>query len=209
MVALMQSPSVDKVRAFLRWLPCVAVGVTLSAAAVEQDSGRLQELLYGEARFLSQQQDYLSAISRLQLAEEQGLLPPSSDDARLFLARMKLAYGLHVEAGFDFHALLGEDVPEAVRNRAWYELGRTFSHKGYYEAAAEALQHIQGEVPADIAGDYQLLRATVLMSLGQNREAAQVLEPWQGALCAGSLCLLQPWDRAGAGGRPCTGHPCA
>ena len=159
----------------------MAAGVTLSVAAAEQDSGRLQELLYGEALFLSHQQDYLSAISRLQLAEEQGLLPPSSDDARVFLARMKLAYGLHVEAGFDFHALLGKDVPEAVRNRAWYELGRTFSHKGYYAAAAEALQHVQGEVPPDIAGDYQLLRATVLMSLDQNRQAAQVLEHWQGA----------------------------
>jgi len=177
----MQNPPVEKKCAFPRWLFCVAAGVTLSVAAAEQDSGRLQELLYGEALFLSQQQDYLSAISRLQLAEEQGLLPPSSDDARVFLARMKLAYGLHVEAGFDFHALLGEDVPEAVRNRAWYELGRTFSHKGYYAAAEEALQHVQGVVPADIAGDYQLLRATVLMSLDQNRHAAQVLEHWQGA----------------------------
>ena len=162
-------------------LLCAAVGVTLPVAAANQDDERLQQLLYGEALFLSHQQDYLSAISRLQLAEEQGLMPPASDDARLLLARMKLAYGLHVEAGFDFHALLGEDVPDAVRNRAWYELARTFSNKGYYEAAAEALEHVQGEVPADIVGDYQLLQATVLMSLNQNREAAQVLERWQGA----------------------------
>jgi tetratricopeptide (TPR) repeat protein len=93
---------------------------------------------------------------------------------------MKLAYGLHIEAGFDFHALLGEDVPEVVRNRAWFELGRTFSHKGYYEAAEEALAHVHGTMPADIAGDYQLLHATVLMSLDQNRRAAQILEHWQG-----------------------------
>jgi tetratricopeptide (TPR) repeat protein len=158
-----------------------AVGTTLSVTAAEQDTGRLQELLYGEALFHSHQQDYLSAITRLQLAEDQGLLPPSSDAARLLLARMKLAYGLHVEAGFDFHALLGADVPDAVRNRAWYELARTFSNKGYYDAAAEALEHVQGEVPADIVGDYQLLRAAVLMALDQNREAARVLEDWQGA----------------------------
>ena len=162
-------------------LLCAAVGVTLPVAAADQDDERLQQLLYGEALFLSHQQDYLSAISRLQLAEEQGLMPPSSGDARLLLARMKLAYGLHVEAGFDFHALLGEDVPDAVRNRAWYELARTFSNKGYFEAAAEALEHVQGEVPADVVGDYQLLQATVLMSLNQNREAAEVLEHWQGA----------------------------
>ena len=181
MVASMKNRSPGKLRGFLQCFLFTAVGLTLSVTAAEPDSGRLQELLYGEALFHSHQQNYLAAITRLQLAEEQGLLPPASDDARLLLARMKLAYGLHVEAGFDFHALLGEDVPDAVRNRAWYELARTFSNKGYYEAAAEALQRVQGEVPADIAGDYQLLQSTVLMALGQNREAAQVLEDWQGA----------------------------
>ena len=177
----MQNRSVEKLRGLLMTLLCAAVGVTLPVAAADQDDERLQQLLYGEALFHSHQHDYLTAITRLQLAEEQGLLPPASDDARLLLARLKLAYGLHVEAGFDFHALLGEDVPDAVRNRAWYELARTFSNKGYYEAAAEALQPVQGEVPADIAGDYQLLQATVLMALNQNREAAHVLEDWQGA----------------------------
>ena len=166
----MQYRSVEKMCATLRWLLIACTGMAFPAVAVEPDTERLQQLLYGEALFHSHQQDYMSAINRLQLAEEQGLLPPSSGDARLLLARMKLAYGLYVEAGFDFHALLGEDVPEVVRNRAWYELATVFSHKGYNEAAAEALGHVQGEVPADIMGDYQLLRATVLMSLNQNRD---------------------------------------
>ena len=146
-----------------------------------QGTARLQELLYGEALFHSHQQDYLSAISRLQLAEAQGLLPRSSEEARILLARLKLAYGMHLEAGFDLHALLGDDVPPTVRNRAWCELARAFSHKGYHEAAAESLDNIQGQMPDDIVGDCQLLRATVLMSLNRNREAAQVLEQWQGA----------------------------
>jgi len=169
-----------ELRGPVRRLLLAAACVTLPAAAVEQDDGRLQELLYGEALFDSHQHDYLSAITRLQLVEEEGQLPEESVDARLLLARMKLAYGLHVEAGFDFHALLGKDVPEAVRNRAWYELARAFSHKGYNDAAAEALEHVKGEVPADIAGDCQLLRATVLMSLDRNRQAAQALQDWQG-----------------------------
>ena len=171
---------VDKMRDSMQWLLYAIAAMALPAVAMEPDAERLQELLYGEALFLTHQQDYLSAITRLQMAEEQGMLPPSSDDARVFLARMKLAYGLHVEAGFDFHALLGEDVPEAVRNRAWYELARTFFHKGYRDAAAEALQHVQGEVPPDIIGDYQLLHATVLMSLNQDLESARVLQHWEG-----------------------------
>ena len=161
-------------------LTAVLMLVVMPAMAVGQDSERLQELLYGEALFLSHEQDYLGAIARLQLTEDQQQ-SPSAIDARLLLARLKLAYGLHVEAGFDFHALLDEDVPAEVRNRAWYELARAFSHKGYYEAAAEALVNIKGELPADIAGDYQLLYATVLMSLDENLQAVSVLEPWQGA----------------------------
>ena len=153
---------------------------TLPVMAAKPDSERLQELLYGEALFLSHQQDYLTAIARLQLAEDQQQQSSSTIDARLLLARLKLAYGLHIEAGFDFHALLDDELPDEVRNRAWYELARAFSHKGYYEAAAEALGNIKGKLPDDIAGDYQLLYATVLMALEQNLQAARVLEPWQG-----------------------------
>ena len=159
--------------------------LTLAASApllaAEQDSARLQQLLYGEALFLSRQQDYLTAITRLQQAEDRQQQSASSIEARLLLARLKLAYGLHVEAGFDFHALLDESLPAAERNSAWYELAQAFSHKGYYEAAAEALANIKGDIPADIAGDYQLLYARVLIALEQNLQAAAVLEPWQGA----------------------------
>lgn len=158
----------------------VLLAVILPVTAAEPGRDRVQELLYGEALFLSQQQDYLAAITRLQSAEDQQPRSPATVDARLLLARMKLAYGLHVEAGFDFHALLDESLPDDVRNRAWYELAQVFSNKGYFEAAAEALANISGELPADIAGDYQLLYATVLMALEQDLQAAQVLQPWQG-----------------------------
>jgi tetratricopeptide (TPR) repeat protein len=155
--------------------------MAVSVAAAEPDPERLQELLYGEALFHAHQQDYLSAITHLQRLEDQGLVSPSSADLRLLLARMKLVYGLHLEAGFDFHAALGEDVPEGVRNRAWYELARTYARKGYFQAALEVLEHVEGEVPQDIVGDYQLLNARVLMALDQNRQAAQLLADWRGA----------------------------
>jgi uncharacterized paraquat-inducible protein A len=45
------------------------VAAILPVMAAEPDKERLQELLYGEALFLSHQKDYLTAIARLQLAE--------------------------------------------------------------------------------------------------------------------------------------------
>jgi tetratricopeptide (TPR) repeat protein len=162
-------------------LVLISLRPTLLAAPLENGSSRLQALLYGEAVFYSQQQDYFSAITRLQLADEQGMLQPSYADAGIFLARLKLAYGLDVDAAFDFHALLDDEVLDTVRNRAWYELAKAFFHKGYTEAAEEALDHIRGQVPEDIRGDYQLLHATVLIASNRNSEAAQLLEEWRGA----------------------------
>ena len=66
--------------------------LTLAASApllaAEQDSARLQQLLYGEALFLSRQQDYLTAITRLQQAEDRQQQSASSIEARLLLARL-------------------------------------------------------------------------------------------------------------------------
>jgi tetratricopeptide (TPR) repeat protein len=150
-------------------------------ALADDRASRLQELLYGEALFYSNQKDYVSAISRLELAEGQGMLPSPSKDGEIFLARLKLAYGLDIDAAFDFHALLDGNVSDSVRNRAWYELAKAFFHKGHTEAAEEALGYIRGEVPQDIVGDHQLLQASVLLALNRNAEAAQLLERWRGA----------------------------
>jgi tetratricopeptide (TPR) repeat protein len=151
------------------------------AQGQEPEPDSLQRLFAGEALFLYRQENHLDAITRLRMAEEQGLISLTERDTRLLLARMKLAYGLTLEAGFDFHALLGADVPDVERNRAWLELAFAFAEKGYQEAAVEALEQIRGALPRELAGDHQLLHASVLMSLDRNLEAAQRLEHWQGA----------------------------
>lgn len=144
------------------------------------DAGRLQALLYNEILFHARQGDYVSALTRWQVAAEQGLLPALPAESELLLARLKLAYGMDVEAGLDFTRLMTADLPPAASNRAWYELARSFFHKGYPEAAMEALDQVTGAVDDEIAGDLRLLRAHVLMALQRHLEAAQALADWQG-----------------------------
>lgn len=165
----------------------LAVGSLLPggmAGAGTPASPRIAELLEGEARFHATREDHLAAISRLQLAQEQGLLSPEDDTARLLLARSKLAYGLQLEAGFELHALLGEEVPPSVSNALWYELARALYERGYLAAAAEVLTNVRDDPTGLAAGDIQLLQANVLMSLGHNREAAQALAEWRGSAAA-------------------------
>jgi len=162
-----------------RWF-AVAICVAMPAGSYAQAAGSLGDLLYRESLFYARQQDYLTAISRLQLAENQELLSPSSADTRLLLARLKLAFGLHLDAGFDLHKVPGDQVSAKERNRLWYELAEAFYRRSYRQAAMESLDNIAGDIPADIAGNLQLLRASVLMSLNRDEEAAHSLAHWSG-----------------------------
>jgi hypothetical protein len=121
--------------------------------------------------------DYLRAIDSLERAMA---VSPMSNDARLLLARLKLAYGLYLEAGYELHAVDLEGVAEEEQNQAWYELARALFGKNYFQAALEALSQIQADAPLTHSGEYQLLHANVLMALGKNSEAVLALSPWRG-----------------------------
>lgn len=174
---------------------CVLLAALTSPQVVSgQDRGtdRMGELLYGEALFLARQRKYLEAITRLEMADERPLAREQAADVRLLLARLKLAYGMTLEAGFDFHALLGDQVGEEERNGAWHELAMAFARKGYPEAALEALNRIQGRLPDELTGVNQLLHASLLMATNRHAEAARILEPWRGP---GRLAAYADYNR--------------
>ena len=158
-------------------LETLAISQQLSQAENPRQSENLEQLLTQDPSQLARQ-DYLTAIGLLQQAESRDLL---TDNARLLLARLKLAYGLYAEAGFDLHAVGSEGVSGRQQNRAWYELAVAYYGKGYHRAALEALNRLHGDPPADVVGEIQLLHANVLMSLGRDLEATQVLRPWRGS----------------------------
>jgi tetratricopeptide (TPR) repeat protein len=120
---------------------------------------------------------YVSSIIRLQRRAALGSL---SEAERLQLARLKLEFGLDVEAGFDLYALQNDVVPVSERSRAWYGLADAYYRKGHYSAAEEALSHAATGLPPDLIGSHQLLQSNVLLALGRNAEAARSLQPWQG-----------------------------
>jgi tetratricopeptide (TPR) repeat protein len=140
----------------------------------------LQDLLRGEALFHSYQEDNLSAINRLLAAEKKGLVSKDRESANVLMGRLKLAYGLHREAALDLAKALDKNSPEPVRNRAWFELASASFRKGYPAAAEAALARITGKLPDELGGDYQLLKAQILMSLARYKDAARAFEKWRG-----------------------------
>jgi tetratricopeptide (TPR) repeat protein len=184
MVAFMQRSPITPLRKRCRCLAMLLLLPAGHAALAGEGASRpeqVQKLIYGEILFHARQQEYAKAITELLIAYEQGTLPPVSDETKVLLARLKLAYGLDVEAGYALHDLQAEGLPGPVSNRAWYELARTFFQKGYVNAAQEALDQIRGALPEDLRGEHQLLVAQVLMAQGKNEQAAGSLQSWRGA----------------------------
>jgi tetratricopeptide (TPR) repeat protein len=156
-------------------------GCALSADEQRPGPERLQQLLTGEVLYHYHQKDYFSAISQLQKAQDEDLLRQHDADMQVLMARLRLSYGLQDQASTVLNSMQQKELQADAANRAWYELARALFRKGQAAAARQALDNVHGAVPADIAGDVQLLQAHVLSALGEYAQAAQVLADWRGS----------------------------
>jgi hypothetical protein len=137
----------------------------------------VQDLQYGEVLFHYYQQDYFTSIIRLLTARAQSRLPHHADEAELLLGGLNLSYGLRDEAEGIFTRLLDADsTRKEVRNRAWYYLARVSWQRGEPQRALQALEKIDGRMPAAIAADAVNLHSLALLSTGRSDEAIAVLQ---------------------------------
>lgn len=149
---------------------------TADSLAVSVKPQAVQDLQYGEVLFHFYQQDYFNAITRLMVAQEQDRLPHHRDEAELLLGGMQLSYGLLDEARDRFSRLLDEDSDARVRNRAWYYLARLAYQRGEQHTALDAIARVKKPGDRTVAAETALLDANIHMQLGQNAEAASLLE---------------------------------
>lgn len=152
---------------------------TLAAPAAAQAPGAVpatvRDLAWGEVLFRLYQQDRMGALVRLGMAEARGELPFHGGEARLLRGGLYLAWGLRDEAARIFEALLAAEAPPAQHDQAWYWLARIRFERGEQHRALDALRRIGGDLPATLAADRIDLEGRVLLALGYNIEAAQLL----------------------------------
>lgn len=141
----------------------------------------VKDLHWGDVLFYFYQGDYLSALTRLAAAQELDRLRHHTSEAELLKGGLYLSLGQHEEAGRIFKALLNDNVPLDVRNRAWFYLAKVWYQRDYFEQAANALAAIHGALPGDLEPERHLLEAQVFMYLNRYDEAVRVLERWQPA----------------------------
>jgi tetratricopeptide (TPR) repeat protein len=128
------------------------------------------------------QDDYFTALTRLLAAEIKDRVRHHADDAELLLGGLYLSVGQHREAGAIFAAVLDRPkVPQAVRDRARFFLGKVWYQRGYFDEAAKtlALAGRAGLTP-EMETERRMLLGQALLFLGRYDEAVAALSRPEG-----------------------------
>src|ERR1700731_418027 len=141
----------------------------------------VKDLHYGDILFYFFQDDYFDSITRLLAAQQLGRLPHTEGEAELLLGGLYLSLGEHVEAGKIFEALLAGKTSEAVRNKAWFYLGKVWYQRGYLEESERALRKVSDKIQPRINAERYMLLAQLMMRQGRYDEAITALGNGHGA----------------------------
>ncbi len=164
----------------------LALPAALPAKNVKPDPDGLpphdvKDLHYGDVLFYFYQDDYFDSITRLLAARQLERIPHTQGEAELLLGGLYLSLGEHVEAGRIFEALLEQNTSEAVRNRAWFYLGKVWYQRGYLEESERALRQVSDKLDPRINAERYMLLAQLMMRQQRYDDAIAALSQWHGA----------------------------
>jgi hypothetical protein len=177
---------INSLRPFILSGLLLALPAALQAKNVKPDPDGLpphdvKDLHYGDVLFYFYQDDYFDSITRLLAARQLERLPHTQGEAELLLGGLYLSLGEHVEAGKIFQALLNQNTTEAVRNRAWFYLGKVWYQRGYWAESERALRQVSDKTDLRISAERYMLLAQLMMRQERYDEAIKALSSWHGA----------------------------
>ncbi|MDP8986210.1 MAG: tetratricopeptide repeat protein [Pseudomonadota bacterium] len=140
----------------------------------------VKDLHYGDVLFYFYQADYFDAITRLLAARQLQRLPNTQGEAELLLGGLYLSLGEHVEAGNIFEKLLNANTSEAVRNKAWFYLGKVWYQRGYLQESEHALRQVSDKIQPRIGAERYMLLAQLMLREERYDDAIAALSAWHG-----------------------------
>ncbi|MGO9513355.1 MAG: tetratricopeptide repeat protein [Steroidobacteraceae bacterium] len=141
----------------------------------------VKDLQWGDVLFYYFQDDYFDSITRLLAAQQQDRLQHTEGEAELLLGGLYLSLGEHVEAGKIFEALLVGKTSEAVRNKAWFYLGKVWYQRGYLQESERALRKVSDKIQPRISAERYMLLAQLMLRQERYDDAIAALSNWHGA----------------------------
>jgi tetratricopeptide (TPR) repeat protein len=157
------------------------MSATLALVALLQVAGTsaappaAQDLAWGEALYYFYQQDYIPAITRLQVARTRQELAYHDQESELVLGGLMLGYGMHRRAETVFQALLDSHPRPSVRDQAWYFLAQARFQRGLSEEALAALARVGDDLPGRLEPERIDLEARALLAVDRPAQAAELL----------------------------------
>ena len=94
----------------------------------------------------------------------------------MLLGGLYLSYGQHALAGEIFSRLLNETTQPAVRDRAWFYLGKVRYQRGLFDEAVDAFSRVGSDLPRFLRGEHAMLLSQSHMAQGRFTEAVAVLD---------------------------------
>ncbi len=140
----------------------------------------VKDLHYGDVLFYFYQDDFFDSITRLLAARQLERLPNTQGEAELLLGGLYLSLGEHVEAGNIFERLLNSNTSEAVRNKAWFYLGKVWYQRGYLEDSERALRQVSEKIQPRISAERYMLLAQLMLRQDRYDDAIAALSAWHG-----------------------------
>jgi tetratricopeptide (TPR) repeat protein len=140
----------------------------------------VKDLHYGDVLFYFYQDDYFDSITRLLAARQLQRLPNTQGEAELLLGGLYLSLGEHVEAGNIFERLLNANTTEAVRNKAWFYLGKVWYQRGYLQESERALRQVSDKIQPRISAERYMLLAQLMLREDRYDDAIAALSAWHG-----------------------------
>jgi hypothetical protein len=140
----------------------------------------VKDLHYGDVLFYFYQDDFFDSITRLLAARQLERLPNTQGEAELLLGGLYLSLGEHVEAGNIFERLLNSNTSEAVRNKAWFYLGKVWYQRGYLEESERALRQVSEKIQPRISAERYMLLAQLMLREDRYDDAIAALSAWHG-----------------------------
>lgn len=137
---------------------------TFSAHAEEKPKTAVADLRYGVALYHYYQQDYVNAVAELMVADTRDGIQGHSDNPELIAGGISLAFGMQQHAESVFSRILqDEGRPQAVRDAAWFYLGKLNYTRGDWAAAEQHFKRVSDNFKPALSAQLHALQINILI----------------------------------------------
>lgn len=131
-------------------------------SAQEAPKTSVADLRYGVALYHYYQQDYIAALGELMVADTRDGIQGHSDNPELIAGGISLAFGMQQHAESVFNQILQDQRrPQAVRDAAWFYLGKLHYTRGDWTAAEQSFARVSSEFKPSLRAQMQALQINI------------------------------------------------